>query len=171
MVSDLGAFICIYPTVFNVYSIFKSSSFTFQVTSESVRNDYHELGNSIRLAQNDTVTKMKSESEDEIKEENNEDWNEDYGNLMKPEAIKVDKLQEYVNLNLEEGRLEQEFSVRTLFENITLRIKGHELLLYLFCIFFLGIFNMPSVYIHTLNYLSIDEMCPDRQMLTLKLKR
>lgn len=56
-----------------------------------------------------------TESEDEIKEgektQESDSEDKDHGNLQKPDAVRVDSLQQYFNHNLQEGRLEQEFSV------------------------------------------------------------
>ncbi|XP_071851434.1 uncharacterized protein [Apostichopus japonicus] len=56
-----------------------------------------------------------TESEDEIKEgektQESDSEDKDHDNLQKPDAVRVDSLQQYFNHNLQEGRLEQEFSL------------------------------------------------------------
>ncbi|KAJ8040471.1 Receptor-type tyrosine-protein phosphatase T [Holothuria leucospilota] len=57
-----------------------------------------------------------AESEDEMEEDEEEETHAEdpdivYGNLQKPQKVKVTDLRNYINMNLQEGRLEQEFSL------------------------------------------------------------
>lgn len=92
----------------------------FIVTLE-LENAYQAVGSSVvKPNQENDQFPVKTlgdetESEDEIKEgektQESDSEDKDHGNLHKPDAVRVDSLQQYFNHNLQEGRLEQEFSV------------------------------------------------------------